>query len=135
MSVRQAEPKLRKALTENTAEYLGWLVTDDELVIDTSKFNTGQIAEMQSEFGQVRRWRVDGFNSSSKIRLRPLQMSAEGLSSEASVNSKKIIDAPGWRLSINKLFSSANVTVVRRDALGRPRLTSHAHLPISWKAE
>lgn len=135
MSVRQAEPKLRKALAENTAEYLGWLVTDDELVIDTSKFNTGQIAEMQSEFGQVRRWRLDGFYSPSRLRLRPLQMSAEGLSSDASAGSKKIIDAPGWRPSVNKLLSGVNVTVIRRDALGRARLTSNAHLPVSWKAE
>ncbi|WP_446924831.1 hypothetical protein, partial [Klebsiella pneumoniae] len=92
---------LRKALAENTAEYLGWLVTDDELVIDTSKFNTGQIAEMQSEFGQVRRWRLDGFFSPSKLRLRPLQMSAEGLREDTSMGAKKVIDRPGWLPAIN----------------------------------
>ena len=135
MSVRQAEPKLRKALAENTAEYLGWLVTDDELVIDTSNFNTGQIAEMQSELGQVRRWRLDGFYSPSTLRLRPLQMSAEGLREDTSIGAKKIIDRPGWLPAINKLFGEGHVTVVRRDALGRARLTSNAHLPISWKAE
>lgn len=135
MSVRQAEPKLRKALAAGTAEYLGWIVVDDELIVDTSQFATGQISEMQSEFGQVKRWRVDGFDSNSKLRLRPLQFSAEGLSESVSEGSRKIIDMPGWRSAINKLFSEGKVTVIRRDSLGRVRLNSAAHLPITWKAE
>ncbi|MER0000330.1 MULTISPECIES: type II CRISPR RNA-guided endonuclease Cas9 [Corynebacterium] len=135
MSVRQAEPKLRKALAENTAEYLGWLVTDDELIIDTSTFRTGLIEEMQSEFSLVRRWRLDGFDSPSLLTLRPLHMSAEGLPDDCALGSRKIIDTKGWRVSINKVFNAGNTTVVRRDALGRARLTSNAHLPISWKEE
>lgn len=133
ISVRQAETKLRTALANGTAEYLGWVVIDDELVVDTSKFNTGQIAEMQSEFGQIRRWRLDGFFSESRLRLRPLQISAEGLPEDSTDGAKKIIDSPGWSPAINKLLTSGSVTVVRRDALGRVRLTSAAHLPISWK--
>lgn len=133
MSVRQAEQKLRTALANSTAEYRGWVVIDDELVIDTAKFNTGQIAEMQSEFGQIRRWRLDGFFSESRLRLRPLQISAEGLPEDSTDGAKKIIDSPGWSPAINKLLTSGSVTVVRRDALGRVRLTSAAHLPISWK--
>ena len=135
MSVRQAEPKLRKALAEGTAEYLGWIVVDDEIFVDTSKFNTGQIAEMQSEFGQVSRWRVDGFYSESQLRLRPLQFSSEGLKDSAPEGAKKIIDSRGWRPSINQLFSKGKVTIIRRDSLGRVRLTSAAHLPTTWKAE
>lgn len=135
MSVRQSEPKLRKALAEGTAEYLGWIVVDDELVIDTSKFNTGQVAGMQNELGQVRRWRLDGFFSNSKLRLRPLQLSAEGLDNAASDDLKKIIDRPGWLPTVNKVFHDGNVVVVRRDSLGRPRLTSSAHLPVTWKAD
>lgn len=135
ISARQAEPKLRKALAEDTAEYLGWLVTDDELVLDTSEFVTGQIAEFQNEFGQIQRWRVAGFDSSSVLRLRPLQMSAEGLPKDAAPGSKVIMEGNGWRPSVNKLFSTGGMTVIRRDALGRVRLKSSAHLPISWKAE
>ncbi|MDY3126887.1 MAG: HNH endonuclease [Corynebacterium sp.] len=133
MTMRQAEPKLRKALAEGTARYLGWLVVDDELLIDSSSFTTSQIGTFQSEFGFVSRWRVDGFYSDSKLRLRPLQMSAEGLNERVSADSKKIIDNPGWRPAINVLFSQGKPTVVRRDSLGRPRLHSEAHLPISWK--
>ncbi|MDO5099247.1 MAG: HNH endonuclease [Corynebacterium sp.] len=135
MSVRQCEPKLRKALAEGTAEYLGWIVTDDELMIDPTSFNTGQVAEAQKELGVIKRWRVDGFYSDSKLRLRPLQMSAEGLSPDASTDTRKILDRPGWLPAVNKLFANGNVTVIRRDVLGRPRLSSHAHLPVSWQVK
>ena len=135
MSVRQAEPKLRKALAAGTAEYLGWIVVDDELIVDTSQFAKGQIAELQSEFGQIKRWRVDGFYSDSRLRLRPLQLSAEGLSESVSEGSRKIIDRPGWLPAINKLLAEGKVTVIRRDSLGRVRFNSAAHLPITWKAE
>ena len=48
------------------------------------------------------------------------------------VDAKKILDQPGWLSSVNKLFNLGNVTVIRRDALGRVRLYSNAHLPITW---
>lgn len=133
MSVRQCEPKLRKALSDGTAEYLGWIVADDELVIDTSGFTTGQIVGAQEAVGgAISRWRVDGFYDTSKLRLRPLQMSAEGLQEDVPVDLRKIVDTPGWRPAVNKLFESGSVTVVRRDALGRVRLSSAANLPITW---
>lgn len=132
MTIRQCEPKLRKALAAGQAEYLGWLVVDDELLLDTTKFNTGQVANTQAELGKISRWRVDGFYDSTKLRLRPLQMSAEGINEEMSVDVKKILDTPGWRPSVNKLFDLGKVTVIRRDALGRVRLSSNAHLPITW---
>lgn len=132
MSVRQCEPKLRQALADQTAEYIGWLVVDDELMLDTSAFSTGQIAKAQEITGQIHRWRVDGFFSNSKLRLRPLQLSAEGLNQDAPGDLVKVVDSPGWRPAVNKLFSNANVSVVRRDALGRPRLESHSGLPTSW---
>ena len=132
MTIRQCEPKLRKALAAGQAEYLGWLVVDDELLLDTTKFNTGQVANTQAELGKISRWRVDGFYDSTKLRLRPLQMSAEGINEEMSADVKKILDTPGWRPSVNKLFDLGKVTVIRRDALGRVRLSSNAHLPITW---
>ncbi|MDO4761813.1 MAG: HNH endonuclease [Corynebacterium sp.] len=135
MTVRQCEPKLRKALAEGTAEYLGWLVVDDELLIDTSSFDSGQIAGAQAELGQVKRWRVDGFYSETRLRLRPIQTSAEGLSKEAPEDLHKIVDKPGWLPAVNKVFSEGRVTVIRRDALGRPRLSSAAHLPICWEVK
>lgn len=133
MSVRQAESKLRTALANGNAEYLGWIVVDDELLINTSGFKTGLIAEMQKEVGEIIRWRVDGFYSESKLRLRPLYLSAEGLNAESSDNVKKIVDRPGWVPAVNKLLTTGDVTVIRRDSLGRVRLSSSAHLPVTWK--
>lgn len=133
MTVRQCEPKLRQALADGSAEYLGWFVVDDELLIDTSAFNTGQVFGAQQELGTISRWRLDGFFSNSTLRLRPLQMSAEGLRPDASDHLRKIIDRPGWLPAVNKLFQLGKVTVIRRDSLGRVRLASEAHLPVTWR--
>ncbi|WKD61885.1 CRISPR-associated endonuclease Cas9 [Corynebacterium ciconiae DSM 44920] len=133
ISARQAEPKLRKALAEGTADYLGWLVVDDELVIDTSSFTTGHIGEFQTVFGPVSRWRLDGFYSESRLRLRPLLMSAEGIDPQMPDVVQKIVDRPGWLPSINVVFGTGQAKIIRRDSLGRVRLSSAAHLPVSWK--
>lgn len=144
MTMRQCEPKLRRAIAEGNAEYLGWLVVDDELLIDPSPFSDGQVGNAQQELGPIRRWRVDGFFTETRLRLRPTQMSAEGLHKRSPNGDKvsrfgpdvgKVVDRPGWVPAVNKLFANGKVTVVRRDALGRPRITSPAHLPISWKVE
>lgn len=135
MSVRKAEQKLRKSLAENSAEYLGWIVPNDELVVDTSRIASAQLDEVQEVYGKIHRWRLLGFDSNSRILLRPLQLSAEGLPDDANAASKEIIKGRGWRTSINGFLREGNVTVVRRDALGRVRLTSAAHLPISWKVD
>ncbi|MCS4535312.1 type II CRISPR RNA-guided endonuclease Cas9 [Corynebacterium sp. HS2168-gen11] len=135
MSVRQCEPKLRKALADGTAEYLGWFVQDDELLVDMTAFTDGQVGGMQAELGEVRRWKVDGFYNPRQLRLRPRLLSAEGLPKNASENLKKVIDAPGWLPAVNKLFTFGKVVVIRRDILGRPRLESNAHLPITWEVK
>ncbi|MCX7543395.1 HNH endonuclease [Corynebacterium sp. P5848] len=131
---RYAEPKLRQALDAGTAEYLGWLVTDDELLVDTSAFNTGLLAEAQEEIGRVKRWRLDGFYTEARLRLRPLQLSSEGLTKSSTSGLRKILDTPGWCPAVNKLFERGAVTVIRRDSLGRPRMESLAHLPVTWRA-
>ncbi|MFV8381238.1 CRISPR-associated protein, partial [Corynebacterium hindlerae] len=134
MSVRQSEPKLRKALEEGTAEYLGWLVVDDEIHVDMSNFNTGQVGTAQEHLGEITSWNVDGFFSNSKLRLRPRLFSAEGLKDDANSDVVKVLDRQGWLPSINKVFGNGKAVVIRRDSLGRVRLESAAHLPVSWKA-
>lgn len=139
ISMRQAEPKLRKALREGTATYLGWIVTDDELHINPHPFNSGKVGNLQQEIGPTTRWRVDGFYSNSGLRLRPLQLSAEGLKDKNGVlkyhaDVAKVVDSRGWITAVNVLWGTGDVVVVRRDALGRVRLRSAAHLPITWKA-
>jgi len=136
ISVRKCLPKLREALANGTAEYLGWLVNDDELLIRASSASTEKpIAKLQEQYGPTKRWRFAGTDSESKILLRPLQLSAEGLPSDVEKDIREIVEKRGWRISINSLFNGARVTIIRRDALGRPRLYSAAHLPICWEVK
>lgn len=135
ISVRTCEPQLRTALVNGTAEYLGWLVSDDELLIDTSSFDTPGIVRLREEYGLVNRWRLAGFNLITQMILRPLYFSKEGLQPNVDPEIKKIIDNRGWYISVNKLFSIGHVKIIRRDALGRPRLYSAAHLPICWEVK
>ena len=135
ISVRTCEAPLRKALANGTAEYLGWLVSDDELFVNISSFDTPGIVKLREEYGPVNRWRLAGFNSNTQMVLRPLYLSKEGLKPDVDPEIKKIIDNRGWFITVNKLFSTGHVTVVRRDALGRPRLHSAAHLPICWEVK
>ena len=135
ISVRTCEAPLRKALANGTAEYLGWLVSDDELFVNISSFDTPGIVKLREEYGPVNRWRLAGFNSNTQMVLRPLYLSKEGLKPDVDPEIKKIIDNRGWFVTVNKLFSTGHVTVVRRDTLGRPRLYSAAHLPICWEVK
>lgn len=120
---------------EGTAEYLGWIVVDDEIEIDPTKFNTGQVGEVQAAIGAITRWRIDGFYTESRLRLRPIQLSAEGINDEMPKVVTKMVKTPGWCPAVNQVWSSGNVQVIRRDSLGRIRHKSNAHLPTSWKDE
>lgn len=136
ISVRKCLPKLREALANGTAEYLGWLVNDDELLIRASSASTEKpIAKLQEQYGPTKRWRFAGTDSESRILLRPLQLSEEGLPSDVEKDIREIVEKRGWRISINNLFNGARVTIIRRDALGRPRLHSAAHLPTCWEVK
>lgn len=135
ISVRTCEAPLRKALANGTAEYLGWLVSDDELLIDTSSFDAPGIVKLREEYGPINQWRLAGFNSITQMILRPVYLSKEGLKPDVDPEIKKIIDNRGWLVTVNKLFSTSHVKIIRRDALGRPRLHSAAHLPICWEVK
>lgn len=132
ISMRTAESKLRQAIGNGTATELGWLVVGDELVLDVSSFNSGQIGGFLSEFPDQTRWKLDGIMAPDRMRLRPVLIASEGLSEENSDETRKIVDTPGWRPSLNVLFANGKPTIVRRDSLGRPRFESNANLPVTW---
>lgn len=133
MSVRQSEPKLQKALREGTAEYVTWFVVGDEIELETTRLATGHVAEFLDAFEGTTRWRIRGFFSKNKLRLKPSQLSPEGLTDGVSDASKKIIDDPGWLPSVNKVFSEGGATLIRRDAHGRERFGGQGGLPHSVK--
>ena len=131
ISWRTTEPKLRKALLEGNAEYLGWLVIGDEIRVDTSALAKGQIREFMDEYPMIESWRLDGFYSDAQLRLRPFLLASEGLE-EPTDAVKKIVDSPGWLPAVNTLFGLDQISVVRRTALGEERHETHSGLPTCW---
>ncbi len=137
ISIRTAAPKIKKALADGTAEYLGWVVAGDELEIlpsDPKAFAKGAIGELFEDFPGLTKFKFEGFPEESRLRLRPLLLSAEGIKDTHSAGSTAIISKGGWRPEINVVFSNACVHINRRSALGTIRKTSNSHLPTSWQA-
>ena len=135
MSMRQTEPKkLRTALAEGTAEYLGWVVPNDEFVIDPEMISGPDTDALFNAYGPIDRWVLKGFYGPSKLTLFPLKISAEGLSKDANARVVKLVKTKGLIKSVNALFSAGEVQIIRRTTLGTERWSSDAHLPLSWKS-
>jgi CRISPR-associated endonuclease Csn1 len=132
ISMRTAEPRTRNAVQAGQATYLGWLVEGDELVLDITSQTKHQVSEFLAAYPGTVRWRVAGFMSPKQLRLRPRQLASEGLEDTAADAVRKVIDSPGWLPSVDVVMGKCRPSVVRRDALGRPRDRSAAHLPVSW---
>ncbi|MGS2664833.1 type II CRISPR RNA-guided endonuclease Cas9 [Corynebacterium glucuronolyticum] len=136
VSMRYGDPAVVRAIQAGEAQYLGWLVTDDELYIpNIEALATGQLKTLLDEYGPIRHWTVDGFPSPQKLRLRPRLLSKEGLSEESHSDIRKLLDSPGWRVSSNVVFGKGEVRVIRRTQLGWPRTQSASHLPITWEVK
>ena len=131
--MRCAEPKLRKAITTGNATYLGWVVVGDELEINVDSFTKYAIGRFLEDFPNTTRWRICGYDTNSKLTLKPIVLAAEGLENPSSTVNE-IVELKGWRVAINVL-TKVHPTVVRRDALGRPRYSSRSNLPTSWTIE
>jgi hypothetical protein len=145
ISMRTAEPKIRKALADGTATQIGWLVEGDELAIDTSKYSGGFVGEVLARYPEVTSWRVAGFMTPAKLRIKPILLSKEGFVDEAqaallrveptSEAIQKTVDSPGWLPAVNVLFGAGGVRVIRRNCLGEERYRSSTSLPISMTLE
>lgn len=131
ISMRTADPKIRRALEDGTATQIGWLVEGDELQLETDKYSGGLIGKVLAEYPQLSSWRVAGFYGVTQLRLRPYMLAAEGIPSDASESLRKVIEGKGWLPSINALLSSGCVKVVRRNCLGEPRFNAKSSLPVS----
>lgn len=132
ISMRYAEPAIRKAMSDGTAEYLGWLVEGDELQLDASSIKSGQIAEVMKQYPAISAWRLNGFYSASRLRLRPVMIAAEGLPQDSNDTLVKVIDYPGWLPSVDVVFGKCRASVIRRNALGERRNNGRGALPESW---
>mgnify|MGYP000997668015 CR=1 FL=1 len=95
ISMRCAEPKLRKAITTGNATYLGWVVVGDELEINVDSFTSGQIASFLEEYPRTTRWRIRGFFNETQIRLH-----RRGLLSPAKPSVRHCPSPDGFQQSI-----------------------------------
>lgn len=135
ISMRTAHPSIgRSDLSEK--EYLGWLVPGDEILVREG-------APSPVALGTISRWKVRGFEDEARFNVEPCYLSKEGLdkflefarpSAEDEKEVREIVDGKGRR-SVNGFFNSARPIIVRRDALGRPRIQSTSGLPIAWSVE
>ena len=145
ISMRTAEPKIRQALADGTATQIGWLVEGDELQIDTSKYSGGFIGEVLERYPEATSWRVAGFMSATRLRIKPLLISKEGFVDEkqamklgvemTSEAVQKTVDSPGWLPSVNVLLGVKGVRVLRRNCLGDERHCSGSSLPVTMMLE
>ncbi|MGO8685495.1 MAG: type II CRISPR RNA-guided endonuclease Cas9 [Thermoleophilia bacterium] len=134
ISRRVAEQRLRGVLEQGAAEYIGWIVLGDELLLDmTSQHGRGQVGDVLAAYSGTTRWVCDGLFTESKLRLRPRALSGEGVSDDAPDGVQKAIAGGGWLPSVDVVFGACKAQVVRRDILGRPRLKSERGLPTCWR--
>jgi CRISPR-associated endonuclease Csn1 len=136
-SWRTAETKLQNEIMSGNAKYIGWLVDGDELEFASVDEvpGTGEIKNLLKVL-PVSSFRVDGFMSNTKLRLRPLSIASEGLELsgenpefEKALNS--IIKIRGWLPAVQIIMSCDSLKVIRRTYLGKPRWKAEG-LPVSW---
>ena len=131
ISMRTADPKIRKAMADGTATQIGWLVEGDELQLETDKYSGGFIGEVLAEYPQLTSWRVAGFPDPTVLRLRPYLLSGEGVPKDASKSLSELVVGRGWRPTINVILSAPDVRIVRRNSLGEKRFSTRDSLPVS----
>ena len=131
LSMRGAPFKLRKALEDGDAAFIGWVTVGDELLLEQGRSLLKDLKPDEEDL-VVTRWRVGGFEGPGLINLRPVYLAKEGLENVEMQVDVPLLDSKGWRLAVNKMLSSGHVQVIRRDAHGRIRRHSDAHLPVSY---
>lgn len=163
ISVRAAIPRLRDALSEGTAEYLGWAVTGDEIVIDQgaklfSPEGKNKINLFMKAFPDTDRFVITGFGTNGRLTLRPRYFASEGvpkLDSNFSTDDeeirktiKRVYGDHDWTAADIKKIETViegncplainqilptHPTIIRRNTLGMERWKSNNHMPISWR--
>ncbi|MDO4909105.1 MAG: HNH endonuclease [Corynebacterium sp.] len=132
MSIRYALPSTRTAILNGKAEYLGWLVQGDEVVLKP-EFVAERVSFLEELAPGTVRWQLTGADRNRLMTLKPLMLAKEGLKSGASEELTKLLGDDGLDLAPSTLFGKAFVACIRRNALGQERWHSNAHLPVSWK--
>lgn len=145
VSMRWGEPRTVRAVQQDNAEYLGWLVVGDEIHVDFSSSTfSGQIGEFvnwcegtdSADIAQCA-WVLDGFFSNSRLRLHSRLLASEGLKKlenqqDVPDSVQKIVSGQGWLPSLDAV-GAFNPVVIRRNVFGEPRWHSNSGQPCSWR--
>lgn len=147
ISMRYGDGKVVQAIREKRAEYLGYIVPNDEILIDFGSVRMKDSEKIgayakdfsgtASELAQRRHWVVVG-SDISKLALRPAYLAEEGLENDGletnhfSEQTRKVIGGKGWVVAVN-ILAKYHPVVIRRNALGEPRFRSNSGMPVSWR--
>lgn len=164
-SFRACDAKLKSALRSGTAEYIGWLVVNDEMVIDPSAAlfssdGSNAVNKFMRAFPDTKRFKVTGFPGKSKIRLEALEMAREGLPELSTIADEEqrlrvmrcTYKYEDWSDSDIKdigvvlgnepglklsvdKLMNSGIDVVRRSTLGYPRWNGGTGMPQSWSTK
>jgi CRISPR-associated endonuclease Csn1 len=136
ISMRTAHASVGRA-DLSTMDYVGWIVPGDELIVESDPPEIPGV-------GPIARWKVRGFESETRMNLGPLLLAGEGvnrfleqrdLTEQEAADVQRLVAGAGLRVTAGKFFSNSAITIVRRDALGKVRWKSSAHLPVSWSTK
>lgn len=143
-AVRRAHIKVQDAIWNGSAKHVGTLMIGDEVLLDPDEWiGDGATGEFFKEFPEAR-WRLNGFESNTRLNLKPILLSTEGIAKEknkedqdprkvvVSDNALKVITGMGLRLSVPAFLGSANTQIIRRTGTGKIRRGKHIGLPSSW---
>lgn len=130
-SWRLADHNVLKAIATGDAQYIGWLTDGDELDFGPIEGMPGKESREFFNHYPETRWRIVGYDSATNLTLRPLYLSAEGLTDNSNEIIHRVVKSKGWRPVVSDVCSVSTLKIIRRTALGQPRWHSEV-LPTSW---
>jgi len=130
MSYRDLQATVREKIESGAAQCIGWLVQNDEIVLDAHELQSGnnQFANFLKSYPETR-WKLDSFPENYRFRIRPLYLSREAADHLDQANLKLL--EKGAIVGVNVLLKRTS-QILRRDALGFERWGTQGGLPYSW---
>ncbi|RSX55612.1 HNH endonuclease [Bifidobacterium dolichotidis] len=143
ISMRYADPKTTQAVARGDAEYIGYLLINDVIELHFGEAEKSQIGDFLDfarpdssiNPGIANKWVLVGMPEAARLKLRPLYFASEGLQNIENVEKSVCqILGNGWRPTFG-VVAEHHARILRRNALGDQRITSEAHLPVSWELQ
>ena len=141
-SYRDLSNTVCKHIEQGLAQEIGWVTQNDELEFDPDDYlqNGGKdkLAKFLS-FMPENRWRIDGFQTSTKLRVRPALLSWEELPTrlygkELTESQYALLEESlkkGLIIATKGLLSLESSKIIRRNNLGIPRWRGGSYRPVS----